>query len=149
MIQFLLLNIFLDSPKAHVAVRFVTGGYSEFDLSGIADLEKYSIYLRCDATYSPIVIEVAALGVFDDFADFKEEVLSNDAEVKDGRLDYSTIYGETLTMFTEPDRIPLINGNEIDYHPDIVYRSPFIKSNYGSGIINITVGEQTGELDFN
>jgi hypothetical protein len=142
-------DVFINSTKAHVAVRFVTGGYSDFDFSGIREICEHGIYLKNNEMYAPVIVEVATTGMFADFAAFREEVLSNNAEVKDGRLEYTSIYGETLTMFTEPDDVPLINGEEIDYHPDIVYRSPFINSKYGTGIINITVGKETVKLDFN
>jgi hypothetical protein len=52
-------------------------------------------------------------------------------------------------MYTDPDGVPRINGEEIDYHPDIVYRSPFVNARYASGIINISAGEETMTLDFN
>jgi hypothetical protein len=54
-----------------------------------------------------------------------------------------------LTLFAEPDNIPLINGEKIDYHPDIVYNSPYISSAYGSGLIDINVGKETVQLNFN
>lgn len=142
-------DVFINSPKAHVAIRFVGGGHEEFDLSVIPEIHEHGIYLKNDDMYSPVILEVAAPDMFADFAAFKEAVLSQDAEVKKGRLEYATIYGDTLTMFTTPDNIPLINGEEIDYHPDIVYQSPFIRSQYGSGIIDITVGEEALTLDFN
>ena len=135
-------GVVIDGPQDHVGVRFVSAGYSEFDLSAIADLDKHSVFLKAHETYSPIVIEVALTGMYYDFAALKNAVLSNDAEVEDGRLGYATIYVETLTVSTEPDRIPLVNGKRIDYHPEAVDNSPFINSRHGSGIINITVGEQ-------
>jgi hypothetical protein len=142
-------DVFINNPKSHVAVRFVTEGCSEFDLSGIPEIREHGIYLKNDEMYGPVIVEVAAPGMFANFAAFREAVLSNEAEVKDGRLDYTSIYGDTLTMFTDPDDVPRINGEEVDYHPHMVYRSPFINSKYGSGIIHITVGEETVELNFN
>ena len=142
-------NVFINHPKAHLAVRFVAGGYSESDLSGLPEIREHGIYLKNDEMYGPVIIEVAAPGMFVDFAAFKEAVLSHAAEIRHGRLDYSSIYGDTLTMFTEPDDVPLINGEKIDYHPEMVYQSPFINSEHGSGIIHITMGEETTKLDFN
>ena len=60
-----------------------------------------------------------------------------------------SIYGDTLTTFSDPNALPLINGEEIGYHPDVVYRSPFVNSEYGRGIISITVRDETVELDLN
>jgi hypothetical protein len=57
-------DIFIDHPKAHVAIRFVTGGYAEFDLSGLPEIREHGIYLKSDQLFSPMIIEVAAPGMF-------------------------------------------------------------------------------------
>ena len=142
-------EIFINSPNAHIAVRFVTGGYTQFDLSGIANMEQYGSYFKNDEMYSPVIVEVAPPGMFADFTAFKNTIQSQDPKIVDGRLDYKTVYGDELTLFTEPDGIPLINGKEIDYHPEIVYNSPYINSKYNSGIIDIKVGDETVQLNFN
>ena len=141
--------VLINSPKVHVAIRFARGGFTDFDLSPIRAIREHGIYLKNDDPISPVIIEAAAPDMIGDFAAFREAVLRSDAKILDGRLEYKTIYGETLTMLTEPNGIPRVNGEEVDYHPEIVYRSPFINSIYDSGIINITVGEQSVQLDFN
>lgn len=141
--------VFINSPKAHVAIRFVKGGFTEFDLSPIRAIREHGIYLRNNNMFSPIIIEVAATEEFADFTTFRAAIVSSDAKIADDRLEYKTIYGDTLTMFTEPNQTPLINGAAVEYHPDFVYQSPYINSKYNSGIIDITVGQESMQLDFN
>ncbi len=139
----------INNPKAYVAIRFVKGGFSDFDLSGIKEISKEGIFLKADEMYTPMIIEVVEPGMFANFNAFKNAVLSNNTKIINGRLDYTTIYGDTLTLFTEPDSVPLINGMAVNYHPEYVYKSPFIHSIHDSGIVYISVGDQSLKLDFN
>ncbi|MEX0324282.1 MAG: hypothetical protein AB3N63_19145 [Puniceicoccaceae bacterium] len=141
--------VFINNPKAYVAFRFVQGGYSDFDLSKLKEIVKWGIFLKADEMFTPMILEVAEPGMFKSFSAFKKAVLANDAKIKNGRLDYKTIYGDKLTLFTDPDGVPLINGKPIDYHPKYVYKSPYINSVHDIGIVDITVDGETQRLNFN
>lgn len=44
---------------------------------------------------------------------------------------------------------PTINGRPIDYAPDKVFDSPFLISEYNSGVVTISKGERRKVLNFN
>jgi len=47
------------------------------------------------------------------------------------------------------NEMSMIDWQRIDYAPDMVFDSPYLKSTYNSGIVNITKGEEEMHLDFN
>jgi hypothetical protein len=47
------------------------------------------------------------------------------------------------------NEMSMVDGQRIDYAPDMVFDSPFIKSTYNSGIVKISKGDQEMVLDFN
>jgi hypothetical protein len=46
-------------------------------------------------------------------------------------------------------QIPTIAGEPVNYRPERVLDSPFIQSEYGSGIIEVRKGDRLLVLDFN
>lgn len=47
------------------------------------------------------------------------------------------------------EEIPMVGGERINYAPDMLFDSPYIKSKYNSGVIEIRKGDQELVLDFN
>jgi hypothetical protein len=47
------------------------------------------------------------------------------------------------------NEMSMVDGQRIDYAPDMVFDSPFIKSTYNSGIVKISKGDLELVLDFN
>jgi hypothetical protein len=66
------------------------------------------------------------------------------------RVDYTSRFHQTsLTLFTDYEQPPLIDGVSVDYAPKQVYDSPFIQSEFVSGVVRIQKGNQSVVLDFN
>ncbi|MBK1875446.1 hypothetical protein [Pelagicoccus mobilis] len=47
------------------------------------------------------------------------------------------------------NEIPMIGGQRVDFAPDMVFDSPYLKSEYESGIVKISKGDRELILDFN
>jgi len=161
--------VFAEAPQAFAAVRVVTGGTAwEPDTKeqhregkGPYDL---GMWLKCEDEFSPVIIEVARKCEHKDFEAFQGAILANSLkwekarpfdvaqgrpEPVEGRLDYaSASYKTSLTLFADYSRPPMVDGTPMDYTPKKVYDSPFIQSDFGSGVIAIQKGGRKLVLDF-
>ena len=54
-----------------------------------------------------------------------------------------------MTFDSSYQAVPTINGKPINYAPDKVFDSPFLVSDYNSGVVTIRKGERRKVLDFN
>jgi hypothetical protein len=54
----------------------------------------------------------------------------------------------TLTLYTDLSKIPEINGQPVNFTPENLYDSPFLKSKYGTGVVTIQKGYRKIVLDF-
>ena len=147
--------VFAEAPRAYAAVRVVTGGTAwepdaveqHHEGKGRTDL---GVWLRCLDEFSPVILEVARRAEFPDFAAFQRATLENPLRWENRRLDYtSQLYQTTLTLLADYSRPPLVDGQPINYAPRRVYDSPFLHSDFGSGIVTLQKGTQNVVWDFN
>ena len=84
------------------------------------------------------------------FAAFQASVLGNPLVRRTKRLEYeSRGYGVRLTLPADYSAVPLVDGKPVDYRPAKVFDSPFVQSDFGSGVVTICSGSRTTILDFN
>jgi len=57
--------------------------------------------------------------------------------------------GDQLTFYADQSRLPKINGTVVDLAPQKVYDSPFVQSDWESGVVTIQCGDEQRILDFN
>lgn len=147
--------VFAEAPRAYAAVRVVEGGTAwepdtveqHHEGKGRTDL---GVWLRCLDEFSPVILEVARKADFPDFAAFQHATLDNPLRWENRRLDYtSRLHKTTLTLFADYSRPPLVDGQRVNYAPQRVYDSPFLQSEFGSGIVTIQNETQKVILDFN
>lgn len=136
--------IFEDS-ECFVALRPAYGG-AEF---------KDKRNLLFNKPMSPAIIHVESSKRFKNKEEFYG-YLCNDCEFKLNNtvvpgyytIDYSL--GTTQLYYNAANNEPpRINGELIDYECPYTFKSPYIESEYGSGIINITKDGKSAVLDFN
>ena len=107
-------------------------------------------WLKCVNEFTPIVLEVVRKCDVGSFEAFQEGILANVLRIEAQRIDYTSRFHQTsLTLFTDYEQPPLIDGVPVDYAPKQVYDSPFIQSEFGSGVVRIQKGNQSAVLDFN
>jgi hypothetical protein len=64
-------------------------------------------------------------------------------------LKYTGLNGSEFYFNLANNEIPMVNGKSIDYSPKAVFDSPFVQSDYNSGVIKLKTKELELTLDFN
>jgi hypothetical protein len=117
---------------------------------------KNNQYIKFNDRFSPVIIQAGDKQQFVSFSNFMEKV--SQAEC----LLYKTVVPSFNTLvFTPPDdnapvmefnaantTIPTLDGKAINYEYPMTFHSPYIKSKYGSGIIDIEYDGKKLQLDF-
>ncbi len=146
--------IFVEAPGAYAAVRVVKGGYTIKEVTELKKREWAKIPPGWDITledeYAPVILEVAAKAVLKGFSDFKQRVKSCKPRYRGTVLGYQSIYGDTLTLDTSYQKTPTVNGKPVNFNkPRMVFDSPYLKSEYDSGVVTIQKGHRKRVLNFN
>jgi len=132
--------IFAKDGAAYAAVKVVAGGYKWTPTWKHADrVEKNNkAFITLDAENAPVIlIANQAADYGNDFAAFKVAVTAEPVRYADGVLRFATI------TFYGPSRPSLVN-----LAPSRGYDSPFIRSDWNSGLIYIRKRNDTELLDF-
>ena len=97
-----------------------------------------------------MILEVVRKSKELDFAGFQATVLRNPLRWQDHRLEYRSVhYNTTLTLDADYRQPPTVDGQPVDYRAKMVYDSPFLQSEFGSGVVTVTKGGERLVLDFN
>lgn len=137
--------IFVKDGKAFAAVKVVAGGYQWTPAWKHADsLDKSKLaFITLNAENAPVIlIANQAADYKHDFDAFKSAVKAQPIRYVDGVLNFATI------TFSGPSRAPQVNGQTVNLAPSRGYYSPFIRSEWNSGLIYIRKGNDTEILDF-
>jgi len=141
--------VFVEAPGAYAAVRVAKGGYTLKEREFRWPITVGWIITPADE-YAPVILEVMAKTDVKSFSDFKKKVKGCKPQFNGKVLSYKSIYGDTLTLDTSYKKTPTVNGNPINYSkPKMAFDSPFLKSEYDSGVVTIEKGKRKLVLDFN
>jgi hypothetical protein len=137
--------VFARAGAAFAALRPAAGGYRWTPAWKHADAvtAENKAFLTLDTETAPVVMVVndaADYGV--DFAAFKAAVKAEPIRAADGGVSFATV------TFHGPDRPATVDGRPINLAPTRGYDSPFIRSDWNSGLIYIRKGDETVVLDF-
>jgi hypothetical protein len=169
--------VFLQKANAYAAIRVISGkrqekpGPRRMGYIDIADPNDHSAVLIDDRPYewnaakitlvprdrfSPVIIEAGRKADYPTLADFKKAILANPLKLTKTAvpgfylLTYRGSAAGAKELFynaANPD-IPRVGGQHVNYTPAKVFDSPFINSEYGSGLVTIRKGSETLHLDF-
>ncbi len=106
-------------------------------------------WLYCDDEYSPVILEADQKSGYKSFDAFRAKVVGNPLSFAGEVLHYTGIYGDSFTFFADYSKAPTINGVTVNYAPAKVYDSPFMKSEWNSGVVQIQKGTRSLVLNFN
>jgi len=137
--------VFCESQGAYAAVHIVDGGY-HWEESDSRRSEGQ--WLCCNHEYSPVILEVCRKSSYESSEQFRAEILDNAITFDNKILRYTGIYGDTFTFFANYSRVPEINGKPVDYTPTRAFDSPFLKSDWNSGVVHLQKGARSQVLDF-
>jgi len=164
--------IFVEQGDAYLALRPLMGEY-EYDYVswvGTGNENLFSImredtydwgpdrqFIQFKDRYSPIVMEAGRRTDFPTIEEFQSHILAKQLGLKKTVVPgwYIVVYGEgteespQIYFNASNNEIPKINGVHMDYAPAITFESPFISSEYKSGMINIEVDGMKEVWDFN
>ena len=99
------------------------------------------IWLACEDESTPIIFEVARKSDFPDLAALKSAITSSPLSLVDGVLRYrSSLCGDEFAFHTDTAEPPTVNGQPIDFRPSKAYGSPFIQSEWASGVVVLQKG---------
>jgi len=138
--------IFTESKGAYAAVRIVDGT-SRWQSS--ASPSPVGRWLYADNDKSPVIIEVAQKKEYKSFEEFRRKVINSPLSFKNNVLHYTGIYGNTFTFYADYSKEPEINSVAVSYVPKKAFDSPFLQSDWDSGIIRIQKRGNELILDFN
>jgi hypothetical protein len=114
-------------------------------------------FIKFNDRYSPVIIQAGDKKQFGTFDQFMSKVAKADCKL------YKTVVPTfNILAFTPPDKdapdmefnaanisAPMVDGKVVNYEHPMTFDSPYIKSEYGSGIIDIEYDGKKLELDFN
>jgi len=154
--------IFVEHGDAFAAVRVVLGNdkaigmHSELVRDSYNWSEDRKMILFKDK-YSGMIFETSRRANHQSLEVFIEDVLDNmlvlDKTVVAGFniLRYKGCGENAREMYfnLSNNEMSMIGGERVNYAPDMLFDSPYIKSKYNSGIIEINKGERSLKLDFN
>ncbi len=105
--------------------------------------------LRVRESPCAFVVEVQEKDSWPSFRSFRERVTGNRPvlDKKEKSICYKNLQGDEM-VFTWPDE-RILNGKRWRYPEDLLFRSPWMYSRLGSGVVRIRYGKKELELDMN
>ena len=136
--------VFAEAANAFVGICVVDGvaAFSE-------ETPRFGQWLVCKNKDTPVIIEAGRKADFESFEAFRKRALAQSVSMENSVLTYRSLGGDTLTFYADRSRLPEINGKPVELAPDKVYDSPFVQSEWDSGVVTLQVGDERRILDFN
>jgi hypothetical protein len=137
--------IFARDGAAFAAVKVVAGGYEWTPAWKHADAlaKDNKAFVTLKAGSAPVILLANQAADYNhDFASFKAAVKAQPIRYQGGALHFATL------SFHGPSKAPEVDGKTVDLAPPRGYDSPFIRSDWNSGLIYIRKGNDTAILDF-
>ena len=131
--------VFMASNGAYAAVKCVTGGYY-----WLSDTR----WMVCKDRYSPVIIEVDQKADYASYTAFQDKVIALSLTYDGKVLKHKSLYGDDLTFYADRTSLPKVNNQLIDLRPTRVFDSPFVKSVFNSGVVEISKNARKLVLDF-
>jgi hypothetical protein len=135
---------FAEAENAFVGVCVADGGAKFAEKSS-----RFGRWLVCENKYTPVIIEVGRKSEYESFEAFRKKALAQSIVMEKAKLSYTGLGGDRLTFYTDQSRLPEINGSPVNLAPEKVFNSPFVQSDWNSGVVTIRYGENRQVLDFN
>ncbi len=137
--------VFASYGSAYAGIKVVDGG---FTWTNDPDSTFSGQWMVLEKEYSPVVMEVGRAMDFASFTAFQDQILANPLSLAGSTLNYQSSLGDTLTLYSNYSASPKVNGVTLNYKPAKAYDSPFVSSNFGSGVVSVQKGSRQITLDF-
>lgn len=140
--------IFVQEGDAYTAVKVVVGGYSWLTSARNTNPIDASNFISLNSEYSPIIIEAARVSDYKNFRAFKNKIKNNPITYINGVLTYTGSNGTKITYYANQTTIGKVNDVSLDFFPKKVFDSPFMDSDWNSGLITVNKGKESIIYDF-
>ena len=137
--------ILVESRGAFAAVRVVRGAttWAESN-SAVAGR-----WLQLADEFSPVILQVSPKSDYPSLRLFGAAVAAQKIEFNNAALSFRSIGGDRFSFPLNFAGAPTINGEPINYAPPRGLDSPFLQTEWDSGIIRLSKAARTQVLDFN
>ncbi|MFB3826614.1 MAG: hypothetical protein ACE15B_07585 [Bryobacteraceae bacterium] len=143
--------VFLSDGNAYAAIRVLREGEGR-----TCRWNEDRTALRLEDKFSPVILEAGRRASFATLAAFEKAVLANPLEIRRTVVPgfFMVSYrgcgpdAPELVFNAANNDVPMIGGRYIEYAPAKVFDSPFLESQYGSGVVEVRKGGQKLILDF-
>lgn len=98
--------------------------------------------LQCSDEWSPVIIEAATKSDYPTREAFQKAIEARDVKSKSGRLTYTALSGDRFVFLTDQTELPRVNDVPVILAPARVYDSPFVQSDWRSGVVTIQKGNR-------
>jgi hypothetical protein len=105
--------------------------------------------LQCSDEWSPVIIEAATKSDYPTREAFQKAIEARDVKSESGRLTYTALSGDRFVFLTDQTELPRVNDVPVILAPARVYDSPFVQSDWKSGVVTIQKGNRKLVLNFN
>ncbi|MBT5832150.1 MAG: hypothetical protein HOH77_18330 [Candidatus Latescibacteria bacterium] len=135
---------FVESNGAYAAVHPVLG-----NITWQPENKPKGQWMVLENEWSPIILEVAQKEDYSNFETYQQTILTRPINISNNILTYTSAYNHTFTFYIDQTQSPKIDKQTIDYAPPQAFDSPFLQSDWNSGIVTIQKDKQTQTLNFN
>ena len=125
-------HLFIDAGTVYCSVRFVGAGYLEGK-----NLPKNGQWYVGNDESAPVILEAVQSDSFTSFEAFKQLIKGRTLNFTKSILRYKSMYNEEVTFYADQSAVPTINGMDINYHPDKLFNSKYIQSDWDSGAVYV------------
>jgi hypothetical protein len=143
--------VFVEAPGAYAAVRPARGSYTWVPYEGVPPNGNVwrGRWMVFEDDYAPVIIEVVRKRDVVDYAAFRAAVAATRLRWDGPILNYRSLGGDEFTFPTNWEAAPSVNGRTPTYTaPQYAFRSPFIRSKWDSGIVDISYNGSRLRLDY-
>jgi hypothetical protein len=135
----------VESRGAFAAVRVVRGATTWAESSSAVA----GRWLNLADEYSPVILQVAQKSEYLSLRAFGAAVAGQKIEIKNEVLSFRSIGGDRFSFPLNFTGAPTINGAPINYAPARGLDSPYVQTEWNSGVVRLSKGTRTQLLDFN
>lgn len=135
----------VESRGAFAAVRVVRGATTWAESSSAVA----GRWLNLADEYSPVILQVAQKSEYPSLRAFGAAVAGQKIEIKNEALTFRSIGGDRFSFPLNFTGAPTINGAPINYAPARGLDSPYVQTEWNSGVVRLSKGTRTQLLDFN
>lgn len=143
--------IFAGNGKAFVGVKFLDGGH---DWDEAREEARPTGFERA-TDKSRVLLHAGDITAHKSFEQFRAEVLANSLSVSKDKVEYRFgVSGARIEVFLYDGDghnrflLPRVDGKPVNLRPSWTYHSPYLRGEFGSDRIAVTVGPATQLLDF-